>query len=156
MEQGRRGMVVTTASEEDENARNRDRHSWDRRAGSADPAGPVLGSAGVTSGPDGHGANLWFLAPEERGNAGTRIDRRRDDGRAWTEGNRAVALIHGARYFARLHDCLCSLGTGDLVCFTDWRGDADERLRCPGTEVGMVLANLARAGVSVRGLVWGW
>jgi hypothetical protein len=26
----------------------------------------------------------WFLTPDERGNRATTIDRRRDDGKAWT------------------------------------------------------------------------
>jgi phosphatidylserine/phosphatidylglycerophosphate/cardiolipin synthase-like enzyme len=42
----------------------------------------------------------------------------------------------------------------DWVHFTDWRGDPDERLAGPGTEVAKVLADLARRGVHVRGLVW--
>jgi phosphatidylserine/phosphatidylglycerophosphate/cardiolipin synthase-like enzyme len=39
--------------------------------------------------------------------------------------------------------------------FVDWRGDHDERLTgTPDTEVGKVLADAARRGVGVRGLVW--
>ena len=39
--------------------------------------------------------------------------------------------------------------------FTDWRGDPDERLAGPGTEIGRVLAEPGRARAShVRGLVW--
>ena len=63
-------------------------------------------------------------------------------------------LIHGATYFARLHEELTALKAGDRVWFTDWRGDADERLLADGPSIGEVLAGLARAGVEVRGLVW--
>lgn len=63
-------------------------------------------------------------------------------------------LIHGATYFARLHEELTALQAGDRVWFTDWRGDADERLLADGPSIGVVLAGLAREGVEVRGLVW--
>ena len=63
-------------------------------------------------------------------------------------------LIHGASYFARLHDELTALQPGDRVWFTDWRGDADERLLPDGPTIGDLLAGLARSGVEVRGLVW--
>jgi phosphatidylserine/phosphatidylglycerophosphate/cardiolipin synthase-like enzyme len=96
----------------------------------------------------------WFLLAEQRGNPATRIDRRHVDGRAWTEGNLVEALVHGARYFARLHDCLSELAAGDRVYFTDWRGDPGQRLRGPGTELATFLGSLTRRGVAVRGLVW--
>jgi phosphatidylserine/phosphatidylglycerophosphate/cardiolipin synthase-like enzyme len=96
----------------------------------------------------------WFLRVDERGNRATEIDRRRGDGQAWTEGNRAEALVHGASYFPRLLVALRSLEPGDLVALTDWRGDADELLDGPGTELGAVLAGLAERGVHVRGLLW--
>ncbi|MDQ4143647.1 MAG: phospholipase D-like domain-containing protein [Actinomycetota bacterium] len=97
---------------------------------------------------------LWFLTPDERGNPNTGLDRRRKDGRAYTEGNLAIALIHGANYFARLLEVVRGLGSGDWIHFTDWRGDGDERLGGPGTEVVEILAAAARRGVAVRGLVW--
>ena len=96
----------------------------------------------------------WFLSAEERGNDATRIDRRRGDDKGWTDGNAVTPLIHGANYFARLHDELASVGSGDQVWFFDWRGDAGQRLAGPGTEVGLVLAAAARRGVAVRALVW--
>ena len=96
----------------------------------------------------------WFLSAQERGNDASRIDRRREDGKAWTDGNAVRPLIHGATYFARLHDELTSVGSGDQVWFLDWRGDAGQRLAGPGTEVGPVLARAARRGVAVRALVW--
>jgi phosphatidylserine/phosphatidylglycerophosphate/cardiolipin synthase-like enzyme len=96
----------------------------------------------------------WFLNAEERGNAASEIDRRRGDGRGWTEGNAVTPLIHGATYFARLHRQLSSLSPGDQVWFLDWRGDAGQRLAGPGTELGSVLVEAVRRGVDVRGLVW--
>ncbi len=43
---------------------------------------------------------------------------------------------------------------GDLLLFTDWRGDPDQRLAGPDTEIATVLCQAARRGVVVRGLVW--
>ncbi|MDQ3986364.1 MAG: phospholipase D-like domain-containing protein [Actinomycetota bacterium] len=96
----------------------------------------------------------WLLTLEERGNPDTEIDRRRGDGRAYTEGNNVRALIHGRTYFRRLHEVLDSLKKGWWIHFLDWRGDPDERLVGPGTEVARVLASVAGRGVEVRGLVW--
>jgi phosphatidylserine/phosphatidylglycerophosphate/cardiolipin synthase-like enzyme len=113
----------------------------------------TAGAAGVA--PEDPAVAAWFLSPAERGNPHTDIDRQRGDGRAWTLDNRAIPLVHGAVYFARLLDAVRDLGEGDLVLMTDWRGDADERLGDEdGSEVGEVLAGLARRGVAVRGLVW--
>ena len=100
------------------------------------------------------GLEDWFLTGDERGNPSTLIDHRRGDGVAWTTGNRVEVLVDGVEYFRRLHGVLCSLGRGDWVHFADWEGDADERLRGPGTEVGLVLAELAQRGGQVRGLLW--
>ena len=96
----------------------------------------------------------WFLLPEERGNPSTDIDRRHDDGLAWTEGNDGAVLIDGAAYFRRLHQVLCECRPGDWLSFTDWQGDPDELLDGPGTEIGTVIAELAARGVNVRGLLW--
>jgi phosphatidylserine/phosphatidylglycerophosphate/cardiolipin synthase-like enzyme len=96
----------------------------------------------------------WFLSAFERGNAATEIDRRRSDGAGWTEGNRVEVLVDGAEYFGRLHRELVSLELGDSVFFTDWQGDGDELLDGPGSEIGRVLADVARRGVQVRGLLW--
>jgi phosphatidylserine/phosphatidylglycerophosphate/cardiolipin synthase-like enzyme len=96
----------------------------------------------------------WFLSAEERGNAVSEIDRRRGDGRGWTDGNAVTPLVHGATYFTRLHEEFSTLGPGDQVWFLDWRGDAGQRLAGPGTELGSTLTEAARRGVDVRGLVW--
>jgi phosphatidylserine/phosphatidylglycerophosphate/cardiolipin synthase-like enzyme len=96
----------------------------------------------------------WFLLPPERGNPSTAIDRRHDDGLAWTEGNEGAILIDGATYFRRLHEVLGECRPGDWLYFTDWQGDPDELLDGPGTEVGARLADVAQRGVNVRGLLW--
>ena len=96
----------------------------------------------------------WLLTPAERGNGQTRLDDAHR-GRAWSEGNLVRPLIHGATYFAELHERIEATGAGDLIVFTDWQGDADERLTGePGSEVLAVLGRAAARGVDVRGLVW--
>jgi phosphatidylserine/phosphatidylglycerophosphate/cardiolipin synthase-like enzyme len=114
----------------------------------------LLGGRGGSELPP-HGSNeKWFLTAAERGNRATTIDRRREGGRAWTEGNRVEPLVHGATYYPRLLAALRNLGPGDLVGISDWRGDTDELLDGEGTELGEVLAGLAGRGVQVRGLLW--
>ncbi len=95
----------------------------------------------------------WFLTAEERGNSVSSIDRRHGPD-AWTANNLVVPLVHGRAYFARLYEVLNQTLAGDQVLFTDWRGDPDERLAGPGTEVVDVLVGLAKRGVDVKGLVW--
>jgi phosphatidylserine/phosphatidylglycerophosphate/cardiolipin synthase-like enzyme len=95
----------------------------------------------------------WFLSGAERGNPATRLDARAD-GEAWTTGNLVTPLGHGRGYFRRLHDVLSQTSRDDLVLFTDWRGDSDERLAGPGTSIVAVLSALAARGVRVRGLIW--
>ncbi|MCU1471047.1 MAG: phospholipase [Glaciihabitans sp.] len=96
----------------------------------------------------------WFLSRAERGNLATDVHAGGAGLPSWSEGNLVRPLIHGASYFARLHEELSALQAGDRVWFTDWRGDADERLLAEGPSIGDLLAGLARAGVEVRGLVW--
>ena len=96
----------------------------------------------------------WFLTQQERGNPASRIDTRRSGDAAWATGNRVTALPHGATYFTELLGEVRRLGKGDLLLFTDWRGDPDERLDGPGTEVASVFADAARRGVIVKGLLW--
>ncbi|UKA59468.1 phospholipase D family protein [Arthrobacter sp. FW306-2-2C-D06B] len=99
-------------------------------------------------------AGTWFLSRTERGNLATRVHAGGAGSSAWSVGNLVRPLVHGASYFARLHEELTALQAGDRVWFTDWRGDADERLLANGPTIGDLLAGLARAGVEVRGLVW--
>lgn len=96
----------------------------------------------------------WFLTADERGNAASWIDRRHAGALAWSEGNLVRPVVHGQPYFRRLHDLLQALHPGDRVYFTDWRGDADERLLPEGPTIGELLCQLARRRVEVRGLLW--
>jgi hypothetical protein len=100
------------------------------------------------------GAGYWFLSGAEWGNAATDVHAGNAGSPSWSEGNLVRPPIHGATYFARLHEELSALHAGDRVWFTDWRGDGDERLTADGPTIGELLARLARAGVEVRGLLW--
>jgi phosphatidylserine/phosphatidylglycerophosphate/cardiolipin synthase-like enzyme len=95
----------------------------------------------------------WFLTPDERGNPRTEIDRRRGDGRAWTDGNLVGPVMHGKAYFAELAQAARDLGRGDRFCFTDWRGDSDQTLVGDTTLIELLL-ELVGSGVEVRGLIW--
>jgi phosphatidylserine/phosphatidylglycerophosphate/cardiolipin synthase-like enzyme len=96
----------------------------------------------------------WFLTSAERGNPATRLDSRHSNGMAWTAGNRVRPLIHGATYFAELATRIPALRAGDLLLFTDWRGDPDQRLAEPGPQIAQLFCEAAQRGVTVRGLVW--
>src|SRR4051794_16012839 len=97
----------------------------------------------------------WLLSRSERDNPLTRLDDRHGRVQAWSEGNHVRPLIHGATYFRALYDALEATAAGDLVVFTDWQGDADERLTGePGSEVVEVLSRADERGVAVHGLVW--
>jgi phosphatidylserine/phosphatidylglycerophosphate/cardiolipin synthase-like enzyme len=97
----------------------------------------------------------WLLTRAERGNPSTVLDDRHEGQQAWSTGNLVRPLIHGATYFRVLYDALEATGPGDRVLFTDWQGDADERLTGePGSEVVEVLGRADERGVDVRGLVW--
>ncbi|MBZ9640545.1 phospholipase, partial [Streptomyces sp. PSKA30] len=96
----------------------------------------------------------WLLTSSERGNSATRLDTRRPDRAAWSRGNLVRPLIHGATYFRELLDAIRAQRAGDLLLFTDWRGDPGERLAGPGSEIGTVLCEAAERGVIVKGLVW--
>lgn len=96
----------------------------------------------------------WFLTPGERGNNATRLDSRRSERAAWSHGNLVRPLVHGATYFSELLSAIRAQRAGDLLLFTDWRGDPDERLDGPGTEIGTVLGEAAARRVIVKGLLW--
>ncbi|MCT4353955.1 phospholipase D family protein [Streptomyces sp. Je 1-79] len=114
---------------------------------------PALGEP-TTGGPGEVARSEWLLLPGERGNGATRLDSRRPDGKAWSEGNQARPLVDGATYFGELLAAVRRMRSGDLLLFTDWRGDPDERLAGPGTEIGDVLCRAARRRVVVKGLLW--
>jgi phosphatidylserine/phosphatidylglycerophosphate/cardiolipin synthase-like enzyme len=95
----------------------------------------------------------WFLTAAERGNESSIIDRGASaDG--WSGGNRVHVLVHGAEYFSRLCDVLCSLDAFDSVHFTDWEGDPDERPLGSDVDFAALFTSLVRSGVRVRGLIW--
>ncbi|AVT37891.1 phospholipase D-like domain-containing protein [Plantactinospora sp. BB1] len=89
----------------------------------------------------------WFLSAAERDNPDSALP-------AWTDGNLAEPLIHGATYFDRLATEVEALEAGDYVFFTDWRGDPDERMRDDGPTIVELLSDAARRGVVVKGLIW--
>jgi phosphatidylserine/phosphatidylglycerophosphate/cardiolipin synthase-like enzyme len=97
--------------------------------------------------------SLWFLSAVERANPQTRLYRD-SAGQPWSEGNEVRPLIHGAAYLPELRRCIELMQAGDLLMFTDWRGDPDQLMDGPGTEVSKVLSDAARRGVVVKGLVW--
>ena len=97
----------------------------------------------------------WLLTKAERANHTTRVDDQHPGQTAWSTGNRVRPLVHGATYFAELHERLVATGEGDLVFFTDWQGDGDELMTGePGSEVSETLARADERGVDVRGLIW--
>ncbi|WP_148613535.1 phospholipase D family protein [Nocardioides rubriscoriae] len=97
----------------------------------------------------------WLLTQRERGNPWTRLDDHHPGQTAWSYGNLVRPLVHGATYFAELRERLEATGPGDLVLFTDWQGDADQRLTdSPDSEVAEVLARADERGADVRGLIW--
>lgn len=96
----------------------------------------------------------WFLTAAERGNPSTRIDSRHAAGTAWSAGNNVQPLIHGATYFEELEARVAAMKAGDLLLFTDWRGDPDQRLRTTGPAVASAFCAAAGRGVRVAGLVW--
>lgn len=89
----------------------------------------------------------WLLTSAERGNDATRLVDR-------VPGNACTPLVHGATYFARLVEEVEALAEGDHLFFTDWRGDAWQKLGDDGPTVGALFSDAARRGVVVRGLVW--
>lgn len=89
----------------------------------------------------------WFLTARERDNPSWDLP-------AWSDGNEAEVLIHGATYFDRLVSEVDVLGPGDHLFFADWRGDADQRLRENGPTVAELFRAAAERGVIVKGLMW--
>ena len=92
--------------------------------------------------------SAWLISSRERGNPATILDA------AWTNGNLVRPLIHGAEYFAALATAVSGTRAGDLLLFTDWRGDGDQLVGDDGTDVAGLFGAAAERGVLVRGLVW--
>ncbi|PRY20121.1 phospholipase D family protein [Pseudosporangium ferrugineum] len=89
----------------------------------------------------------WVLTRAERGNAATDLP-------PWSDDNLVSVHVHGAAYFDRLVNVVEAMASGDLLLFTDWRGDPDQLLRPDGPTVAELLSAAARRGVQVKGLVW--
>ncbi|CAN5438593.1 phospholipase D-like domain-containing protein [soil metagenome] len=97
----------------------------------------------------------WLLTQRQRGNPATRIDDGHPRDEAWSEGNEVRPLVHGATYFAELCERVDATKPGDLVLFTDWQGNADQRLTASAeSTVVDVLGRADERGVDVRGLLW--
>jgi phosphatidylserine/phosphatidylglycerophosphate/cardiolipin synthase-like enzyme len=97
----------------------------------------------------------WLLTKSERGNDQTVLDDQHPGDEAWSTANHVRPLVHGATYFAELKERIEETRAGDLIYFTDWRGDPDERLTDePGSTVEAVLSAADKRGVDVRGLIW--
>lgn len=100
-------------------------------------------------------ATDWLLSASERANDNTDQDAWHPGEQAWSSGNHVRPLVHGSTYFAELFERIEATGPGDLIFFTDWRGDPDEQLLgTPGTSVAEVLGRADERGVDVRGLIW--
>ena len=97
----------------------------------------------------------WLLTARERGNSATSLDCHDGDALSWTTGNHVVPLIHGGSYFPELSACVERMRAGDLLLFTDWRGDPDQRVADDGQlTVSELFCRAAARGVIVKGLVW--
>jgi phosphatidylserine/phosphatidylglycerophosphate/cardiolipin synthase-like enzyme len=96
---------------------------------------------------DDQAMGRWLLGADDRANPAT-------DLRAFSTGNLVRPLVDGRRYFARLCAELQAAQAGDQVYFLDFRGDLDERLDGPGSEIGELLGQAARRKVLVFGLLW--
>ncbi len=89
----------------------------------------------------------WFLEDGDRGNPASGL-------RSYSCDNLVTSLVDGATYFRRLAEELQQATAGDQIYFLDFRGDLDERLDGPGSEVGHLLSGAADRGVLVFGLLW--
>jgi phosphatidylserine/phosphatidylglycerophosphate/cardiolipin synthase-like enzyme len=99
--------------------------------------------------------SAWLLTKAERANAQTVLDDGHPGEQAWSSGNHVRPLVHGATYFAELRERIEEARAGDLILFTDWRGDPDEQLTDdPGSTMVRLLGDADRRGVDVRGLIW--
>lgn len=97
----------------------------------------------------------WLIGKAERANPRTVLDDQHPGDEAWSRGNVVRPLVHGSAYFPHLLAHVEAARPGDLVLFTDWRGDGDEQLLGEdGTDVLRVLGEADRRGVDVRGLIW--
>ncbi len=122
-------------------------HNPDMRPNAADSPDNPLEQDAPDQPMDDPAIAAWFLADSDRGNPAT-------DLRTFTTGNLVDPLVDGRDYFARLCAELRATRAGDQVYFVDFRGDLDERLDGPGSEIGEVLGLAARRQVLVFGMLW--
>jgi phosphatidylserine/phosphatidylglycerophosphate/cardiolipin synthase-like enzyme len=99
-------------------------------------------------------ADAWLITARERDNPDTVLDDLHAPGTAWSEGNLVRPLIHGAAYFTALARAVGQMRHGDLLMFTDWRGDTDEAMDDAGMDLGAMLCDAAGRGVRIRCLIW--
>ena len=103
----------------------------------------------------GQALTEWLLTKAERANPQTVLDDQHPGQQAWSVGNHVRPLIHGVTYFAELKERIEETRSGDLILFTDWRGDPDQQLDDdPGSTMVRLLGDADRRGVDVRGLIW--
>jgi hypothetical protein len=98
---------------------------------------------GAKSGRDSAGdAGALYMAAHRGSAANPRRDSRIGTlaARPGLPGNEVRPLVHGAAYFADLAAEVRKLRAGDLQLFTDWRGDAHERLAGDGCAVAEICA----------------
>ncbi len=122
-------------------------HNPDMRPNAADSPDNPLEQDAPDQPADDPAIAAWFLADSDRGNPAT-------DLRTFTTGNLVEPLVDGRGYFARLCAELRATRAGDQVYFVDFRGDLDELLDGPGSEIGEVLGLAARRQVLVFGMLW--
>ena len=108
-----------------------------RAEAAPEPGDPLEQDAGAPPVEDPAVA-AWFLREDERRNPAT-------DLRVFTAGNQVTPLVDGGSYFRRLCEELKATDAGDQMYFVDFRGDMDELLDGPGTEVGDLLIGRPRA-----------
>jgi phosphatidylserine/phosphatidylglycerophosphate/cardiolipin synthase-like enzyme len=97
----------------------------------------------------------WLLTKSERANPQTLLDDQHPAEEAWSSGNHVRPLVHGATYFAELRERIEQTRPGDIIYFTDWRGDPDELLTDdPASGMEDLLSAADIRGVDVRGLIW--
>ena len=96
----------------------------------------------------------WFLTSSGRGNPFTELDSGKPGDVAWSSGNAVTPLVHGRSYLPLLARSVERMTQGDLLMFTDWRGDPDQLLDGPDSEVSQVFCRAVERGVVVKGLVW--
>ena len=95
---------------------------WVPERSSREPDGPGPGAE------PGPALTQWLLSKAERANPQTVLDDPHPGQQAWSVGNHVRPLVHGATYFAELKERIEETRSGDLIMFTDWRGDPDEQL----------------------------